>query len=121
MPLLRMSDCGALVDRGGADIVTPAHGRSHEVGADLLCACRGEQPPRGRVVDADPRFRALARMLLERLGYVFVGAAADGARALAAARRVRQDRRFSTFQIPGIAGLALARRRRETDSARESS
>ena len=46
----------------------------------------------GRVVDDDPRFRALARMLLGRLGYVIVAEAADGAQALALAlaRQVRE-------------------------------
>jgi hypothetical protein len=40
----------ALVARNGADIVTPQHQRSHVVGADLVGAFRGEQPPRGRVL-----------------------------------------------------------------------
>ena len=87
------------------------------VGADLVGAFRGEQPPRGRVVDDDRRFRALARMLLERLGYVIVAEAADGAQALAAARRVRPDAALVDIQLPDIDGLALARHLRETDTS----
>jgi CheY-like chemotaxis protein len=67
------------------------------------------------IVDDDPRFRALARTLLGRLGYVIVAEAADGAKALVAARRVRPDAALVDVQLPDIDGLALAQRLHEAD------
>jgi CheY-like chemotaxis protein len=67
------------------------------------------------IVDDDARFRALARTLLGRLGYVTAAEAADGAQALAAAARVRPDAALVDVQLPDIDGLALARRLREMD------
>ncbi|MGZ4187348.1 MAG: response regulator [Solirubrobacteraceae bacterium] len=69
------------------------------------------------IVDDDPRFRALARTLLRRLGYVIVAEAADGAKALATVRRVRPDAALVDVQLPDIDGLALAQRLHETDAA----
>ena len=51
------------------------------------------------------------------MGYVIVAEAADGAQALAAARRVRPDAAVVDIRLPVIVGLALARRLRETDSS----
>jgi two-component system nitrate/nitrite response regulator NarL len=69
------------------------------------------------IVDDDPRFRTLARTVLRRLGYLTAAEAPDGARALAAARRVRPDAALVDVQLPDIDGLALARRLRETDGS----
>ena len=69
------------------------------------------------IVDDDARFRALARTLLGRLGYVIVAEAADGTQALAAARRVRPDAALVDMQLPDIDGLALARRLHKTDDS----
>jgi CheY-like chemotaxis protein len=65
-------------------------------------------PTRVLIVDDDPRFRALARTLLEAFGYVIAGEAADGAEALAAARRVRPDAVLVDVQLPDTDGLMLA-------------
>jgi CheY-like chemotaxis protein len=67
------------------------------------------------IVDDDPRFRALARTLLEASGYVVVTEAADGAQALAAVERVSLDAALIDVQLPDIDGLALARRLHQTD------
>ena len=69
------------------------------------------------IVDDDPCFRALARKLLGRLGFVIVAEASDGAQALAAARRVRPDAALVDVQLPDMDGLALARRLRESDGS----
>jgi CheY-like chemotaxis protein len=67
------------------------------------------------IIDDDPRFRALARALLETSGYVVVAEAADGAQALAAVQRVSPDAALVDVQLPDVDGLALARRLREAD------
>jgi DNA-binding NarL/FixJ family response regulator len=72
-------------------------------------------PIRLLIVDDDARFRALARALLEASGYTIAAEAADGAHALAVAARVRPDAALVDVQLPGIDGLALARRLYETD------
>jgi two-component system nitrate/nitrite response regulator NarL len=72
-------------------------------------------PTRVLIVDDDPRFRALARTILEASGYVIVAEAADGAQALAERGRVRPDAALIDVQLPDIDGLALARRLHETD------
>jgi CheY-like chemotaxis protein len=69
------------------------------------------------IVDDDPRFRALARTLLEAAGYVIAAEAADGAHALTAADRVQADAALVDVQLPDIDGLALARQLRETDGS----
>ena len=62
------------------------------------------------IVDDDPRFRALARALLEASGYAIVGEAADGEQALAAVARFRPDAAVVDVQLPDTDGFALARR-----------
>ena len=74
-------------------------------------------PTRILIVDDDARFRALARTLLGRLGYVTAAEAADGAQALAAAGGARPDAALVDVQLPDIDGLALARRLREIDGS----
>jgi DNA-binding response OmpR family regulator len=60
------------------------------------------------IVD-DDRFRAWARVLLERAGYVVVGEAADGAWAIAAARRARPALVLLDLQLPDTDGFAVPR------------
>jgi DNA-binding NarL/FixJ family response regulator len=67
------------------------------------------------IVDDDARFRALARALLEASRYAVVGEAADGAQALAAARRVHPDAALVDVQLPDTDGFALARRLADAD------
>jgi CheY-like chemotaxis protein len=69
------------------------------------------------IVDDDPRFRALARALLESSGYAVVGEAADGEQALEAARRLRPDAALLDVQLPDTDGFALARRLADTNHA----
>jgi CheY-like chemotaxis protein len=61
------------------------------------------------IVDDDPRFRALARALLERAGYSVVAEVADGEQALRAARRLQPEAALVDVQLPGVDGLTLAR------------
>lgn len=67
------------------------------------------------IVDDDPRFRALARTLLEASGYVIVAEAGNGADALNASGRLHPDAALVDVQLPDIDGLTLARHLRETD------
>ncbi|HSC03622.1 MAG TPA: response regulator [Solirubrobacteraceae bacterium] len=62
------------------------------------------------IVDDDPRFRALARGLLEARGYTVVAEAASGAEALAAVERASPSAALVDVQLPDADGLALARR-----------
>ena len=100
--------------RGTSDLCGHARCRSSALPHRERCVTVGT---RILIVDDDPRFRALARTLLERLGYVTAAEAADGAQALAAARRVRPDAALVDVQLPDIDGLALGRRLREMDGS----
>jgi CheY-like chemotaxis protein len=60
------------------------------------------------IVDDDPRFRALARALLETRGYMVAAEAADGTEAIAATKRFALDAALVDVQLPDIDGLALA-------------
>jgi CheY-like chemotaxis protein len=66
-------------------------------------------PTRVLIVDDDPRFRALARALLQASGYIVAAEAGDAEQALAAARAVRPDAALVDVQLPGTDGLTLAR------------
>ena len=67
-------------------------------------------PARVLIVDDDPRFRALARALLEASGHAVVAEAANGAQALATALRIRPDAALVDVQLPDTDGFPLARR-----------
>ena len=82
-----------------------------------MTAVAGRHPSvqtRVMIVDDDPRFRALARTLLEARGYVIVAEAANGAEALAAAKRASPDAVLLDVQLPDVDGLDLARTLRDT-------
>jgi CheY-like chemotaxis protein len=66
-------------------------------------------PTRVLIVDDDPRFRALARTLLQASGYIVAAEAGDAEQALAAAQAVRPDAALVDVQLPGTDGLTLAR------------
>src|SRR3954451_2096962 len=60
--------------------------------------CR-PMPTRVLIVDDDPRFRALARALLQASGYIVAAEAGDAEQALAAARAVRPDAALVDVQL----------------------
>jgi DNA-binding NarL/FixJ family response regulator len=72
----------------------------------------GDNPgmPTVLVVDDHSGFRARARMLLEAEGYEVVAEAADGAGAVAEARRVRPDIVLLDVQLPDFDGFDVAAR-----------
>jgi two-component system nitrate/nitrite response regulator NarL len=72
-------------------------------------------PTRVLIIDDDPRFRALARALLQASGCEVVAEAADGAQALAAAGRAAPDAALVDVQLPDTDGVSLARRLARSD------
>jgi DNA-binding NarL/FixJ family response regulator len=62
------------------------------------------------IVDDHPSFRASARLLLESEGYMVVGEAADGARALLAAQELRPDLVLLDIQLPDLDGFEVSAR-----------
>jgi DNA-binding NarL/FixJ family response regulator len=62
------------------------------------------------VVDDHAVFRSRARLLLEAEGYEVIGEAADGATALAEARRLRPDVVLLDVQLPDLDGIDVATR-----------
>jgi DNA-binding NarL/FixJ family response regulator len=62
------------------------------------------------IVDDHASFRAVARKVLEREGYEVVGAARDGAAALAAVDELRPDVVLLDVQMPGMDGFEVAAR-----------
>ena len=66
-------------------------------------------PARVLIVDDDPRFRALARTLLQARGFDVVAEAANGAEALAAVEHLLPGAALVDVQLPDVDGFALAR------------
>ena len=62
------------------------------------------------IVDDHPSFRASARLLLESEGWTVVGEAADGARAIAAARELEPDLVLLDVQLPDFDGFEVSSR-----------
>jgi len=62
------------------------------------------------IVDDHGAFRASAAALLEAAGFAVVGEAADGAAAIAEARRLRPDIVLLDIQLPDLDGFAVAER-----------
>ena len=62
------------------------------------------------IVDDHAGFRASARRMLECEGYEVVGEAADGAEAMAAARKLRPDLVLVDVGLPDCDGRDLAER-----------
>jgi DNA-binding NarL/FixJ family response regulator len=59
------------------------------------------------VVDDDPRFRELAREVLERRGFRVVGEAGTGAAARSAARRLAPDAVLLDVRLPDDSGFEV--------------
>ena len=59
------------------------------------------------IVDDDPRFRALAREVLERRGCVVVGEAGTGAAARTAAERLAPDAVLLDVRLPDESGFEV--------------
>ena len=62
------------------------------------------------IVDDHAEFRAAARALLEADGFDVLGEAADGASALAEARRLRPSIVLLDIQLPDLDGFTVAER-----------
>jgi DNA-binding NarL/FixJ family response regulator len=65
--------------------------------------------PTALVVDDHRMFRASARLLLQSEGFEVVGEAADGAEAVAQARRLHPDVVVLDVQLPDMTGFEVAR------------
>ena len=65
--------------------------------------------PTALVVDDHRLFRTSARLLLQSEGYEVVGEAADGAEAVAQARRLHPDVIVLDVQLPDTTGFEVAR------------
>jgi CheY-like chemotaxis protein len=66
-------------------------------------------PSRVLIVDDHDGFRAVARALLERDGFVVVAEAADGAAALVEAERVTPDLVLLDVHLPDVDGFEVSR------------
>jgi DNA-binding NarL/FixJ family response regulator len=60
------------------------------------------------IVDDDPRFRGIARRLLESEGFEVIGEAADGREALAVTRELEPDIVLLDVQLPDVDGIQVA-------------
>ena len=62
------------------------------------------------IVDDHPAFRESASALLEAEGFAVIGAATDGAEAIAAVERLRPQVVLLDIQLPDLDGFAVAER-----------
>jgi len=76
-------------------------------------------PLRVLIVDDNRAFRAAARQLLERAGFVVVGEAGDGGEGLQAAREHTPDLAIVDVQLPDLDGFELAERLRAAERSPE--
>ena len=60
------------------------------------------------IVDDDPRFRGIARRLLEAEGFEVVGEAADGREAISVSRELDPDIVLLDVQLPDTDGIQVA-------------
>ncbi|MCX8145757.1 MAG: HDOD domain-containing protein [Azovibrio sp.] len=98
-----------------AEISAP--GALPEMGADPLQATPTRTRLRVLVVDDEASLRGFLRALLEQLGFEVLDAA-DGAIALDIAAREPLDLVVSDWLMPGIDGLELTRRLRESETGK---
>jgi len=66
------------------------------------------------VVEDDPTIRTILEMMLRAAGFTHVHAAARGDEGLTAARRLKPDLVLLDIMLPGLDGLAVCRRIRES-------
>src|SRR5256885_16895973 len=71
------------------------------------------------IVDDNGAFRAAARQLLDRGGFVVVAEAGDGAEGLRAAKEYTPDLVIVDVQLPDLDGFELAERLRALEPAPE--
>jgi len=74
----------------------------------VTCATIGPVRTRVLIVDDHQPFRAVAREVLERAGYIVTGEAADAAGALAAVAAEAPDAVLLDVQLPDGDGFAVA-------------
>ena len=74
----------------------------------MTCATIGPVRTRVLIVDDHQPFRAVAREVLERAGYIVTGEAADAAGALAAVAAEAPDAVLLDVQLPDGDGFAVA-------------
>ncbi|MGB4466680.1 MAG: HDOD domain-containing protein [Azovibrio sp.] len=86
-------------------------------GGDPMLETGGKEKLRALVVDDEGSLRDFLRALLEQLGFE-VSAAPDGAIALEIATRQPFDIVVSDWLMPGIDGLELTRRLRQTETGK---
>ena len=60
------------------------------------------------IVDDDPRFRGIARRLLESEGFAVIGEASDGREALSVTRELEPDILLLDVQLPDLDGIEVA-------------
>jgi DNA-binding NarL/FixJ family response regulator len=93
--------------RGWLETFVLAIAAGHDVVRAGVCDDLGVRPS-VLIVDDHADFREAASTLLESEGFSVVGAASDGAAAIAAAERLRPEVVLLDVQLPGLDGFAVA-------------